>query len=395
MNNRILWFKQLQSSLIFIMMMLIPFAVAGCDPPLDEADQSQEDQWGQENTSEVAYSPIQGGDWEISTPEEMNLDPDLVEDLYQDAEDLDTLYSVLLVKNGVLVAESYFNGGSAEEKTLLQSVSKSYISALVGLAIDKGCLSSLDQKMIEFFPKLVNEIGDPRKKGIALEEMLQMRAGYPDEETDPSYLEALYWGEYPDLIIDFPLISPPGTHFYYSNLTYNWLAIILSRACGGDLKTFAEEQIFLPMDTEVGNWLVDRDGHYIGSGGIHLRARDAAKFGQLYLDRGAYQGSQIISREWVQASLRTYSEKVKDYGWGFPFRDLGYGYGWWSASVGNHDFWFAWGHGGQLIVLLDEMNLVIVTTADPFFGQHDGNSWQHETDVFRLVGDFISSLPAY
>lgn len=122
-------------------------------------------------------------------------------------------------------------------------------------------------------------------------------------------------------------------------------------------------------------------------------ASRAAKFGQLYLDQGFYHDKQIIPRAWVLESLKPYTENARDYGWGFPFREMGYGLGWWSASAGRHDFWFAWGHGGQLIVLLEELDLVIVTTADPFFGQHDGQSWEHEKEIFELVGEFISSLP--
>jgi CubicO group peptidase (beta-lactamase class C family) len=301
---------------------------------------------------------------------------------------------LLVVKNDSLIAESYFNDGSVGGKTLLQSVSKSYISALVGIALEQGCLSSVDQKMVEFFPDVAGQITDARKSTITLRQMLQMRAGYPDEETNQAYLDALYWGEYLGLIEEFPLVGDPGTKFNYSNLTYSWLAIILHRACGGDLKAYAQEHLFQHTDMQVGEWLQDRDGHYIGSGGIHLTARDAARFGLLYLDGGAHQGEQIIQADWVQDSLRSYSEKARNYGLGFPFRDLGYGYGWWTARAGDHHFSFAWGHGGQLIVLLAGLDMVIVTTADPFFGQHDGDSWSHEKAVFNLVGDFIKDLPA-
>jgi CubicO group peptidase (beta-lactamase class C family) len=147
------------------------------------------------------------------------------------------------------------------------------------------------------------------------------------------------------------------------------------------------------MDTEVGDWLKDREGNYIGSGGIHTTARDAARFGQLYLDGGEYEGAQIISSEWVQASLRSYSPRAKDYGMSLVFKDLGYGYGWWSATVDGHNFNFAWGHGGQLIVLLEDLDMVIVTTADPFFGEHSGNSWTHESGIMNMVGRFIKTLP--
>lgn len=221
-----------------------------------------------------------------------------------------------------------------------------------------------------------------------------MRTGYPDEETDEAYLDALYWGDYLHLIEDFPLVSDPGSKFNYSNLTFNWLAILLARACGTDLKSFAQEYLFQPMDTDLEKWLQDRDGNYIGSGGIYVTTRDAAKFGWLFLNDGAYAGQQIVPSGWVHDSLQTYSENARDYGMGFSFRDLGYGYGWWTARAGEHEFSFAWGHGGQLIVLLDDLDMVIVTTADPFFGQHSDESWTHEKATLNLVGNFINSLPS-
>jgi len=367
-------------SAIPILSILISSGLVGCGP-------------SGARLAAVDYTPLPGDDWKVSTPAEQGLDPRLVAALYDSAGELETLYGLLVIKNGYLVAEGYFNEGTVEQKALLQSASKSYVSALVGIALDQGCLSSVDQRMLDFFPESADQIADPRKAQITIRHMLQMRAGYPDEETDSAYLDALYWGEYLPLIIDFPLVSDPGTEFNYSNLTSNWLAMIVARACDMDLKSYAQKYLFSPMGAEVGDWLQDRDGHYIGSGGIHVTAREAARFGALYLNDGEYEGNQIIPADWVRDSLRTYSENARDYGMSVRFRDIGYGYQWWSARAGDHHFNFAWGHGGQLIVLLDELDMVIVTTADPFFGQHDGQSWKHEKAIINLVGDFIKSLP--
>jgi CubicO group peptidase (beta-lactamase class C family) len=367
-------------SAILTLSILVSSGLAGCGPSGAEL-------------AAVDYGPLPGEDWNVSTPAEQGLDPELVAELYLNAAELETLYGLLVVKNGYLVAERYLNKGAVEQKALLQSASKSYVSALVGIALDQGCLSSVDLKMLDFFPEAADRIADPRKAQITIRHMLQMRAGYPDEETDSAYLDALYWGEYLPLIVDFPLVSDPGTEFHYSNLTSNWLAMIVARACDMDLKSYAQKHLFSPMDIEVGDWLQDRDGHYIGSGGIHLTAREAARFGALYLNDGEYEGNQIIPADWAHDSLRTYSEDARDYGMSVRFRDMGYGYQWWSARAGEHRFNFAWGHGGQLIVLLDELDMVIVTTADPFFGQHDGQSWAHEKAIMNLVGDFIKSLP--
>jgi CubicO group peptidase (beta-lactamase class C family) len=222
--------------------------------------------------------------------------------------------------------------------------------------------------------------------------MLQMRAGYPWEETHPDLWEGLLSGHYPRLVAEFPLTADPGTEFQYSNLTSNWLGIIVDRACGMHLKPYAEEHLFSPLGIEAGEWGTDWDGHNNGCGDLHLRARDMAKFGLLYLNDGEWEGSQILPADWVHDSLRTYSEDAWDnIG---RFRDIGYGYQWWSARAGDQHVNFAWGHGGQLIVLVDELDMIVVTTADPFWLEHNGESWKHEKATISLVADFVKSLPS-
>jgi len=323
----------------------------------------------------------------------------LVAELYYNAAELERLYGLLVIKNGHLVAEGYFNEGSLEQKARLQSATKSYTSALVGIALEQGCLSSVDQKMLYFFPEVAGQITDPRKEQITIRQMLQMCAGYPWEETDPVLWEGLLSGHYPPLIEEFPLIADPGAEFHYSNLMSNWLGIIVDRACGTDLKSYAEEHLFLPIDAVVGDWGQDAEGHNNGCGDLHFSARDAARFGLLYLNDGEYEGNQIISADWVHDSLQMYSENINVTGgfpanWGLSFSDIGYGYQWWSARAGDHRFNLAWGHGGQLIVLLDELDMIIVVTSDPFYLQMDDESWKHELANLNLVGEFIKSLPS-
>jgi CubicO group peptidase (beta-lactamase class C family) len=346
-----------------------------------------------EDLKAVDYTPLTGDDWKVSTPAEQGLDPMLVAELYHNAAELETLYGLLIIKNGYLIAEKYFNEGAVDRKNQLQSATKSYTSALVGIALVQGCLSSVDQKMMDFFPEFADQISDPRKEQITIRDMLQMRAGYPDEETDPALFEALLSGDYLPLIIHFPLVSDPGTEFHYNGLTSHWLGVIVARACDTDLKSFAQVNLFSLIDSELGeNWIQDRDGYYIGLAGMHVTARDMAKFGLLYLNDGEYEGKQVLSANWVRDSLQSYSEPARrSYGY---FRDLGYGYQWWSGRVGDRYFNYAAGHGGQYIVLLDELDMVIVATANPFWQQHDDESWKHESAVIKLVGKFINSLPS-
>ncbi len=349
---------------------------------------------GKKALEAIAYTPLQGDDWEISTPEAQGLDPLLVAKMYHKATKLETIYSLLVVKNGYLVAEKYFNEGSIDQLSKRASVTKSYVSAMTGIALEKGYLSDLEQKMLDFFPEVIDQIKDPRKAQITIRQMLQMRAGYPWEETDPALWDALWSGDYIPLIVYFPLVSDPGAAFHYSNLTAHWLGIIVARACDTDLKSFGQEYLFGPLGAEIGHWNQDVDGYYIGGGDIEFTARDMAKFGLLYLNDGEYNGNQIIPADWVNDSLQTYTEDAWTIRIGPHIRDIGYGYMWWSARSGDHRYNFAWGHGGQLIVLLKEFDMVIVVTADPFYGKDTHwNSWKYEKANINLVADFIRSLP--
>jgi CubicO group peptidase (beta-lactamase class C family) len=380
--------KRRQSSLLlFTSVILILSMLAGCGPSTEELEA-------------VDYTPLPGDDWQVSTPAEQGLDPKLVAELYYNAADLETLYGLLVIKNGQLIAEGYFNGGSIDELFDRASATKSFTSALVGIALDQGCLSSVDQKMMDFFPEFTGQIDDSRKEQITIRDMLQMRAGYPDEEYTPPYFDILYfsdnWHHIPHLV-DFPLTSDPGTKFQYSNLTSHLLGVIVARACDTDLKSYAQEHLFSPIDAQVGDWYPDADDYNIGSMGIFVTARDMAKFGLMFLNEGEFRGDQVISANWVKDSLQRYSEGIKrggeissKYG---SFRDLGYGYQWWSGRAGNHYFNDASGHGGNYIILLDELDMIIVTTADPMHGIFGSESWKHEGAINNIVGEFISSLP--
>ena len=339
----------------------------------------------------VDYIPLVGDDWKVSSPEREGLDPANVAELYYNASGLETIYSLIIIKNDHLIAEKYFNESSIEGKTLNQSVAKSYYSAMIGIALDLGCLNNLDEKMVDYFPEIADQIEDTRKKEITIRDLLQMRSGYPWEESDPALWEALFTADYTPLIVHFPLISDPGAEFHYSNLTAHWLGVIIERACETDLKSFAEEYLFSSLDSQVGHWpQVFYDEYYPH---FEVTARDAAKFGLMYLNDGEFNGKQIVSADWVHDSLQIYSENAWTMKVGRNFNDPGYGYQWWSVRAGDHQYNLAWGHGGQQIVLLDEFDMVIVVTGDPFYQEHNDQAWKHEKANLNLVADFIASLP--
>lgn len=343
----------------------------------------------------VSYQPLKADDWKISTPGEQGLDPMLVAELYNEASELETIYSLLVIKNGHLVAEKYFNKGAIDQKARLQSVTKSFTSALVGIALENECLESIDQKMMEFFPELSEQVVDPRKNEIMIRQLLQMRAGYPWEESTQELFDILYQGFRPSTLVDIGLTNDPDTEFQYSNLSSHLLGIIVARACDTDLKSYATENLFDSLGVVAADWTVHWEDYYGGAEGLYLRARDMAKFGQLYLDEGKYEGNQLVPAHWVEESLQSYSKDVNSAGMrngsvGRYLRNVGYGYQWWSAAVQGYHFNLAWGHGGQFIFLLDDYDMIIVVTSDPMHGRHDNESWKHERANINLVGKFIS-----
>jgi CubicO group peptidase (beta-lactamase class C family) len=356
---------------------------------------------GSDELAAVEYTPLPGDDWQVSTPAEQGLDPMLVAELYLDAAGLSTLYGVLVIKNGHLIAEGYFNEGAIDQVYARMSVTKSYTSALVGVALEQGYLTSVDQKMVDFFPEVAGQIKDPRKEQITIRHLLQMRAGYPDEERERQYLDSLFFTEnyhWVPRLVDFPLVNDPGTEFNYSCLTSHLLAVIVARAVDTDLKSYGQEHLFSAIDSEVGDWSSDADDYNFGCLEISFAARDMAKFGALYLNGGVYHGNRVLSVDWVRESLQRYSEGINRTGeasssMGRYFSDIGYGYQWWSATVGEHHFDYAAGHGGQLIVLLHDLDMIVVTTADPLYELPAEEGWQFEGPIVDLVGKFIESLP--
>ncbi|MFN2282438.1 MAG: serine hydrolase domain-containing protein [Anaerolineales bacterium] len=342
----------------------------------------------------VDYAPITTDIWPVSTPEEQGLDPNLVAELYNNAEQLPTVYSLLVFKNGYLIAEDYFNGGSPDRQSKVQSVTKSITSALVGIAIEEGCLTGVDQKMMDFFPEYADQVTDPRKFDITIQQMLQMRAGYPWEESTPELMDLLFSGFHNDTLVQVPLVRDPGSDSEYSNLTPHILGMIVARACDTDLRSFAIEHLFGPLGIEPGFWQQDWDGNYLGFADLDLSSTDLAKFGLMIANDGVYDGKQIVPADWVEESLQSYSKRTWKFRVGPNWKANEYGYQWWSIKAGSYRYHLAWGHGGQQIAIVDDLDLMVVLLADALYAQHGDDPWKIEKGNLNLVADFIASLPA-
>jgi CubicO group peptidase (beta-lactamase class C family) len=353
-----------------------------------------------EKDEPFSYQPLVLADWNVSTPEAQGLDSGLVLSAYQRALTLTNIYSLLIVKNGYLVAEKYFHGQAHDIANSTASVTKSVVSSLAGLALRENILAGLDQTIVGFFPEVDWPALDPRKSQITIRQMLQMRSGFPWEEFSGHLNELFSSRNWIPFIAEFPLSADPGTQFGYSNLAAHLMGIILARAADMSLSSFAQTRLFDPLNIRPGYWPTDASGYSYGSGDLALTPRDMAKFGLLYLNAGMFNGSQIVPSAWISESLlpssfNTYKEavspdlngKILSY-----FDALDYGYLWWSSKAGEHPFHFAWGHGGQLIVLVHDLNMVVVTSANSLPGQFGDTAWQKTKVIMEMVGEFIASI---
>ncbi|MEN8229809.1 MAG: serine hydrolase [Bacteroidota bacterium] len=340
------------------------------------------------------YAPLELDDWDVSTPEDQGLDTTDVKEMYQVAAQMDNLYGLLLIKDGYLVAERYFNGKSVSTARPIASITKSYTSTLTGIALEKGYLTSLDQTMAEFFPEFDWESMDTLKSQITIRQILKMRSGYPWEEFS-DYNDLLWssFGDWLPLIEEIPLAYEPGNDYGYSNLMSHILGIIVSRAADTSLYDFAKRYLCEPLGVSIPVWWADSDGYNYGHGDIHSTARDLARFGELYLNEGLYKNTQIISSGWIVDALLPYSfdlygREIFDH-----FKQLNMGYmNWFSAVSGNYTVYFSWGHGGQHIFLIPDLNIIVVTTADYMPGQDGEKAWEKQKSITDMVGKYISRL---
>ncbi|MGD9347964.1 MAG: serine hydrolase, partial [Candidatus Aminicenantes bacterium] len=209
----------------------------------------------------------------------------------------------------------------------------------------------------------------------------------PHEESD-DFIES--WYESPDMMkfaIEVPLATDIDQTFAYSSHSSHILSGILTKATGMSTYEFAKRYLFDPLGVSVKRWDQDSLGYYFGFGWLWFSPRDMARFGYLYLNKGMVNGLQIVPAEWVEDSIQTYSE---DASWFKKhFENFGYGYQWWTARAGGYDVCFALGHGGQIIVNVPELDMVVVTTANwEVSGQVSGIQINA---ALNLIANFILS----
>lgn len=321
--------------------------------------------------------------WIMSTPVEQGLDAKPLNRLVKEIRTgvkFPGQHSLLIVRNGYLVIEAYFNGYRKEQLHMLQSVSKSFTSAVMGIAIERGIIKGVNEKVLGFF-KNIKDIKnmDSRKKSMTLQDLLTMRSGTDYHEgysgSPHSQLNSLERG-WDTFYLNRPMESDPGTRFQYDSGGVILMSAILKNLTGEHVDRFAEKHLFAPLGIKNYRWYKNSESHPHTGGGLHLAPRDMAKFGLLYLRKGKWKGKQVVPAWWVEESFKKHVEFSSD----SRRRGTGYGYLWWIQQPdphgsGKQDIYSARGAYGQFIFIIPEHNMVVVVT-----GKARGSDFRNPID---------------
>ena len=269
------------------------------------------------------------------------------------AETLTDIESVVILKNGHIVFEYYKKGSGPTTLRDIQSVTKSVLSTLVGIATAQGCISNLDQPITDFIPELAIKNSDPRAQKISIRNLLTMTSGFEIvEHVDKANRDSVLFS------VSRAISAMPGKTFSYDNLSADLLSIVLERATSQDTDSFAKLHLFKPLGIHASNWRHGSHGHTYGSGGLRLRTRDMAKLGQLYFKLGLWNDQQVVPKNFIREAVKIQNSKALS-------DTTTYGYMWWVAplfNTSNHVF-FAHGYGGQFVWVSPSLEIVVAATS--------------------------------
>jgi len=291
--------------------------------------------------------------WGRALPEEQGVDSrELIRLLGLISQEGLDVHSVIITRHGRIVAECYVHPYDREALHNVKSVSKSIMSAVVGIALREGLLSDLDQTIDEFFPDYFNRTPDDPKGDITLRHLLTMTAGLELDENGPVEGQIYASDDWIGATLARPLAELPGTRFNYSTPLAHLMSGVLSQASGRNLLNLAQQYVFEPLGIRAAQWSTDPQGHSFGGAELFLTPLAMARFGVLYLDQGRWQKRQVVPAEWVGDSTANH----------LPEAEQGeqYGYWWWRSPSGSYH---ARGWGGQVISIKPDTGLVTVITA--------------------------------
>lgn len=305
------------------------------------------------------------------------VDTATIENIMEQTREISSLRSLLVQQNGELITEQYFRNASPNRPMNTKSASKSIISLLTGIAVDKGYIESVDDRISKYLPEYFETISDSTKHRITVKNLLTMQTGL---ETTSFYNYGAWVtsDDWVSFALNQPMDDRPGGDMRYSTGTSHLLSVIITKASGMSTRAFADKYLFGPLDIEAGGWDRDPQGYYMGGNNLALTPEAMMKLGQMVLNGGTWQGERIISKDWLADSFKTYTRS--------NYNPYDYGYMWWNRKVAGYDTYFAWGYGGQYIFIIPELNGVVVMMSSLANATQDRS---YKEPVFDLLADQI------
>jgi len=310
-----------------------------------------------------------------STPEEQGISSQAIHSFIEAADRVNTLHSFMLVRHGKVVAEAWWKPEAPDKPHVLHSLSKSFNSTAVGLAIAEGKLS-LDDPVLKYFPSECP--GDPSDnlKAMKVRDLLTMTCGH---DTEPKTI-----GGAPSVkqFLAHPVPHKPGTHFQYNTMGSYTLSAIVTKVTGQTSLEYLKPRLFEPLGIENPEWPSTPEGYSLGGSGLKLCTEDIAKFGQLYLQKGKWKGKQLIPEKWVgQATSKQVPNDQEGHSKIGIDWTQGYGFQFWRCT---HNAYRGDGARGQLCVVIPDKDTVIAITADTNDFQREMNAiWEKLYPAFQ------------
>jgi CubicO group peptidase (beta-lactamase class C family) len=272
------------------------------------------------------------------------------------ARGLGNLHALIVAQNGKVLAEHAFRGPAVDRPVNIKSASKTVLSALVGIAIDRGVLQGIDQPVAPLLRGSVPPGADGRIEAITVGHLLSMRAGL-ERTSGRNYGAWIGSGNWVRYALSRPFVDEPGGRMLYSTGSTHLLSAALTRAAGRSTFELARDWLARPLDIAIPPWTRDPQGIYLGGNEMALSPRALLRFGELYRGGGVIDGRRVVSEGWIRESWtpRTAS----------PFTGDAYGYGWFTRTLRGHPVHYAWGYGGQMLYVAPSLALTVVITSDP------------------------------
>ncbi|MDH4571756.1 serine hydrolase domain-containing protein [Salinicola acroporae] len=301
------------------------------------------------------------------------------ESVVERASALPRSHTLLVAIDGETVIDEGFRGHATDETANIKSLSRTLISALVGAAIDRGVIESVDQPVVELLGARVPADVDPRVSDITVGNLLSMQAGL--ERTSGGNYGA--WVTSANWVGDAlmrPFVAEIGGRMLYSTGNSHLLSAALTEATGRSTLALARDWLGDPLDVAVPPWTRDPQGIYFGGNEMGLTPRALLRFGELYRQGGVHEGQAIISAHWIEQSWQPRTHSF--------FNGDDYGYGWFITELAGEPVYYGWGYGGQLLYVIPSRAMTVVVTSDP---TPPSNGSAYNTGVEALVSELIEA----